>query len=105
MDRLDRIINRIALAFHEARRQDAVQKRQAHDAESEARRRVDQIADRIALSFPIKSHEECPTLSDQQYVRYRRERELHRHHMLLATIAALGSSEPDEYPSFLGDLG
>jgi hypothetical protein len=94
MDHLDAIIKRVAAVFHEGRRQEAARRRLTRDAEGVAKVKVAQIEDRIAFNFPIKSREECPTLSDAEYKRYVTERQLHRHQLLLWTIAALGANEP-----------
>jgi hypothetical protein len=93
MDSLDAIIKRVAAVFHEGRREEAARRRLTRDAEGVAMVKVAQIEDRIAFNFPIKSREECPTLSDARYKRYVTERQLHRHQLLLWTIAALGANE------------
>ena len=100
MDFIDKLIERCATSLHEGRRQQGVERRHRKERESEARRRLDELWDRIELHFPVTKRESRPDLSNKQFRQLLQAEEGHRLQlfMMLVRSLALDNGEPPQNP-------
>jgi hypothetical protein len=93
MDKLDKFIRQCAVALHEAARQGGVQRRHAKERESEIKRYLSDLEDRILLHFPQTKRESRLDLNDRQFAQLRRAEANHRYQLMLSVVSRAGMNE------------
>lgn len=98
-DAIDKSINKILRSIRDQNQDEARQRRNARDHDSQVRALVEDLSDRVNFRFPIRKREELPQLNDSAYAAYQLEQIKNRSgllHILTLKILARAIDREDE---------
>src|ERR1700691_2486226 len=96
MDFIYRAIRRVAYAFHEKARLQAVARRHTRERAAHANVLYEQIKDKVLFHFPLTRREQRNDLSDAKFEQLRQAEWAHRTQLILSIATSMAANDDDD---------